>query len=236
MNYEIVVLDNDSVQPETLNYLNGPIDPKVRVLKSPGAFNYSLIMNEGVAKTSGEIVCLLNNDTVVNNPQWLAGLVGHLQSKDVGIVGSLLTYPSGDIQHAGIALGYTGVAGHVYSGLPLTSLPTSSCFETSAVTFACAAITRDNWQRAKGLDELFKVGLNDVDFCLKMKSLGLRSVVCQTALLTHFESQSRPSMTSLKGSIRATAEVLRFTNRYATALFADPYFAIKTDNPESLNV
>ena len=231
-NFEVVVLDNDSVEPSTLSYLSNPGDERVKVFKSPGPFNYSRIMNRGVNQTLGDVICVMNNDTVVTKSQWLTNMVNHLDDTSVGVVGALLTYPSGLIQHAGIALGYTGAAGHVYSGLPISSIPTKDCFEVSAVTFACAVIKRANWQKVKGLDERYKVGLNDVDFCLRLRAVGLSAVVCKSTELIHLESQSRQSVMSLKGFVRAATEVQRFTRVRRRELKADSYFVFETDSAD----
>jgi GT2 family glycosyltransferase len=230
-NFEIFILDNDSKDPETIRYFKELSDPRVAIIPVPGEFNYSKIMNSGVQGTSGELICLLNNDTLVLSPNWLSGMVSHLDQPGIGLVGSLLIFPNGGIQHAGIALGYTGVAGHVFAGeLPGESSGQNGleheCFRVSAVTFACALTSRKTWNDLGGLDESLKVGLNDVDFGIRVKSLGLAAVICTRSRLVHFESQSRNSMNSLKGFARASVDVIRFIRKHRASLKNEAYFTV----------
>jgi len=230
-NYKVLVLDNDSEQPETLNYLADLASEKIQVLPTPGEFNYSKIINFGVASVKSGLVCLLNNDTLIQTPSWLTDLVSHLREPEVGLVGALLLYPNGLIQHAGIALGYRGLAGHVFSGTrPGIRVPaTEHCFEVSAVTFACALMRKQLWNSLQGLDEAFKVGLNDVDFGTRAVAAGYKNVVCTCARVIHLESESRKSMKSLSGFGRAVLEVLRYSRSHPTESLIDPYFGFETE-------
>ena len=227
-NYEIVVIDNDSKDQEILSYLNQLESTGISVLRYPHPFNYSAICNFGVEASNGAIICLLNNDTEVISPEWLDVMVSHTDLPGRGVTGALLTYPDGTIQHIGIALGYQGAAGHVFSGESLKSESLASvaeeCFEVNAVTFACAMFSRDTFHKLDGLDKSLKVGLNDVDFCLRAKELGLTNIICTSAKLVHHESKSRKSMKSLSGSARAAVDVLRFTQRHSKVLKTDYFF------------
>jgi GT2 family glycosyltransferase len=234
-NFEIVILDNDSAKPETKNFFDAIKESNVRVLATPGAFNYSKIMNAGVHATTGDIICLLNNDTQVLNPDWLTGMVYHLSESSTGLVGALLTYQSGEIQHAGIALGYTGVAGHVFASESIGGSSNQwniaeNCYPVSAVTFACALTSRDTWGLLIGLDETLKVGLNDVDYCVRLKALGFNSIVCTQAKLIHHESQSRKPMKSIMGMFRAAIDVTRFSRKHRALLEDDPFFRVESSN------
>jgi GT2 family glycosyltransferase len=234
-NFEIVILDNDSDKPETKKFFDLITESHVRVVTTPGAFNYSKIMNAGVRVTNGDLICSLNNDTQVLNPEWLTDMVYHLSESSAGIVGALLTFKGGDIQHAGIALGYTGVAGHVFAGESIGGSSNQwniaeNCYPVSAVTFACALTSRDTWAALNGLDETLKVGLNDVDYCLRLKALGFDSIVCTHAKLIHHESQSRKPMKSIQGMFRAAIDVTRFSRKHRALLVEDPFFRLESSS------
>ncbi len=77
----------------------------MRVIAWDHPFNYSAINNAGVREATGELICLLNNDTEVINPLWLDEMVSHLLRPGVGIVGARLFYGDGRVQHAGDAVG-----------------------------------------------------------------------------------------------------------------------------------
>jgi GT2 family glycosyltransferase len=193
--FEVLVVDNDSVDPETLAYLDGQSAP-VRVLKYGGAFNHSAINNYAASQAAGEVLVLLNNDTTVVRSGWLTDMVRLVLRPDVGIVGAKLRYPDGSLQHAGVIIGINGVAGHAFAGVPADhegyfgrALVTH---EYSAVTGACLAIKRSVYRDVAGLDErAFPVNFNDVDLCLRVRARGLKVLYCAAAELVHHESASR---------------------------------------------
>lgn len=227
-NYEIVVINNASSEAQTIEYLELLRSSGIAVLDYPYEFNYSKISNFGADNTDSEYLCFLNNDTEVLEPQWLGLLMDHAVQPDVGVVGSKLLYPDAKIQHMGIALGYTGAAGHPLSGIKPDSLQitsTKSCLEVSAVTFACAVTSRKTFKRTSGLDPCFKVGLNDVDFAMRVSKLKLSNVCCLSSSLVHRSYGSRKQMSSLAGSLRAIREVLRFLRLHGKELRNDPYFS-----------
>ena len=223
-NYEIVVVDNQSVDPETLQYFDDLISRGVRILKYPQEFNYSAICNMAAANSTAKYLCFLNNDTEIIESDWLGNLVDHAANAEVGVAGSLLLYPNSTIQHAGIALGYTGIAGHPYSGETQTTAHLQGCFSVSGATFACVVIAANKFNKVGGLDELLPVGLNDVDFCLSATKAGLQNLVCTRSVMTHAESKSRKSMKSIGGAFRAVRDVLYLSNKHSDELKADPYF------------
>lgn len=226
-NFKVVVVNNQSIEQSTLAYLEELKPRGITVLDFPKPFNFSEIANFASANDASEFLCFLNNDTEVLEPNWLSHLVDHALAPEVGLVGSKLLYGNGAVQHFGIALGFTGAAGHPYSGIQSQELPEGldeSCFEVSGVTFACALVSRENYISLGGLDVKFRVGLNDVDFALRLKEINKKSIVCARSGLTHHESRSRNSMTSLQGATQALMEVIEFTRRHGANIREDPYF------------
>ena len=192
-NFEIIVVDNNSSEPDTFAYLNEiDSDPRVRVLKYPGPFNYSAINNFAEVEARGEVLGLVNNDVEVISPGWLEELCGHALRPDIGCVGAMLYYPDNRIQHAGVVLGIRGVAGHEHrfcargSGGYFDRLRVVR--EVSAVTGACLFVRRETYRAVGGLDaEAFPVTYNDVDFCMKVRGLGFRNLWTPFAELYHHE-------------------------------------------------
>jgi len=199
----------------------------LKVLRYPQKFNYSAICNFAAGQINSEFLCFLNNDTEVIEATWLSNLVDHAIQNEIGVVGSKLIYPDGSIQHMGVALGHTGAAGHAYSrvsfGLESSNSILGSCFDVSAVTFACALVKKSTFERLGGLDESFKVGLNDIDYALRSKNESLKSVVCGKSKLIHRESMSRKSTKSFTGALRAATEVIHFVRKWGGGL-EDGYF------------
>jgi len=222
-NVELVFVDNDSSTPDTLELLSHFQEKGMTVLRYPGNFNYSAICNLAATHASGEYLCFLNNDTLVLSPEWLKSLLDHASQDEVGLVGGVLLYPGGSIQHAGIALGFTGVAGHPLRGQGYPNDGLSGCCQVSAVTFACAVISREKFFNLDGLDEKFPVGFNDVDIAIRAEKAGLKNVLCTNAILTHAESQTRPKSISFAGFSRAAMDVLNFLRKHPK-LSSDPFF------------
>ncbi|HUJ77174.1 MAG TPA: glycosyltransferase, partial [bacterium] len=195
--YEILVVDNQSTDPQTLDYFKALGDSgQARVLPYDRPFNFSAINNFAVAQARGEVVCLLNNDTEVLTPDWLRELVSYAIRPEIGAVGAKLLYADRRIQHAGVLLGIGDVAGHAHRFYDSTS--TGYCDrlvlaqELSAVTAACLAVRRAVYQQVGGMntDDL-RVAFNDVDFCLRILRAGYRNVWTPYAELLHYESATR---------------------------------------------
>jgi len=229
-NWELIVVDNGSVEPDTRAYLQAlEEDPRIRVLRDDGPFNFSRLNNRGVEIASGELILMLNNDIEPIAPDWLTEMVRQLQRDGVGAVGAKLYFPDDTVQHVGVTLGIGGVAGHFEKRLPREadgyfSRP-NLVHNASAATGACLLTRRDLWDRVGGLDEQrLAVAFNDVDFCLKLRALGLRIVVTPYAELYHHESVSRGTENSPEKVARFRAEAQTMLERWPEALAADPYF------------
>jgi glycosyltransferase involved in cell wall biosynthesis len=219
--YEIIVIDNNSIEPETIHYLDALSD-KHRVLRYPQPFNFSAINNFGANQAKGEHLLFLNDDIQVIDGEWLTALVEQAQRPEVGAVGAKLLYPDNSIQHGGVTLGICGGAGHAFRKLPnnrtayfgLADL-TRNC---SAVTAACMIIRRKVFEEVGGFDEELKVVYNDVDLCLRIREHGYLILYTPFAMLYHFESATR-------GRLRPTREEELFCRRWSeTIRLGDPYY------------
>ncbi len=228
-NYEIVVLDNGSVEPETQAYLAKVTQrPNVRVLAYDAPFNYSKINNFGAKHSSGQVIGLLNNDIEVISPGWLTEMVSHAMRKEIGVVGAMLYYPNDTIQHAGVVLGIGGVAGHSYVGVPRNypgdKFRAKLVQNVSAVTAACAVVRREVFEAVGGLDEAIVVAFNDVDFCIRVREAGYRNLWTPLAELYHHESASRGYENTPEKVARFNGEVDFMLKRWGDLLKADPYY------------
>ena len=179
----VVIVDNGSAEPETLNYL---AQQPHRVVQHPGDFNFSAIVNRGVKATDAPYVVLLNNDTMVRTPGWLEAMLEWCQRPGVGAVGARLLFADGRVQHEGIGIGIGRVAANLDLGW-------SAARATTAVTGACMMIRREAWEAIGGFDESLPVAFNDVDFCLRLWRAGWRVVMTPLAELQHDEGSSRGS-------------------------------------------
>lgn len=227
--YEVVVVDNGSDDPEALAYLAriGQHD-RVRVLRYDVPFNYSRINNWAIRQTTGELVGLINNDIEVIAPDWLDEMASHALRPDIGAVGAMLYYPDDTIQHAGVILGVHGVAAHVYAkaprGCPGHGGRIRVAQGLSAVTGACLLVRRKLFEQVGGLDEQLEVAFNDIDFCLRLREAGYRNLWTPFAELYHHESASRGSDASPEKAERFQREVRRMEDRWRDLLRDDPAY------------
>lgn len=230
--YEILLIDNGSDDPESLQVWRHLETQGVRVLRDDGPFNYSALNNKAAAMAQGEVLVLLNNDTEVIEPKWLEIMVSHALRPGIGAVGAKLLYPDRTIQHAGVVLGLgglAGAAGHVHYKFPELShgyagrISLTSNF--AAVTAACLAVRRELYFKVDGLDEVnLRVGFNDVDFCLKLAKLGYRCVYAPNAVLYHHESATRGPEDDPVKSARFKAETAWMRTKWGGMIDDDPYY------------
>ena len=226
---DLIVADNDSVEPETLSYLeNLSDDPRVKVVRWPHSFNYSAINNFAARHATGQYLCLLNNDIEVIERGWLIEMMREAVQSDVGAVGARLLYPDLSIQHAGVAIGIGNAAGHMHRGLPagepgyFAQALIARC--ASAVTAACLLVEKDLFDQVGGLDEdHLAVAYNDVDLCLKLQEQGLRNVYTPLACLIHHESKSRGLDFAPEHLERYLLELEVFQRRWETKAVIDPW-------------
>lgn len=225
---EIIVVDNDSDDPDTLDYLAGLDPTRCKLLHHAGPFNYSAINNRAVEYAKGRLICLLNNDIEVREPNWLAIMATQALRPEVGAVGARLLYPDGRIQHAGVVIGVGNAAGHAHRFLHPAqegyfhrhNLPQF----TSAVTAACLLVERDKFLAVGGLNERdFAVAFNDVDLCLRLNQRGWQSLYEPRATLIHHESVSRGLDQDPVGAARFAAELAALKRIWKTDEIFDPY-------------
>ena len=154
-NYEIVVIENNSEKKETLEYYNEiSKNEKTRILNSGiKEFNYSKIINFGVQNVDGDFVLQLNNDTKILNPDWLENMIGYAQNKEIGAVGARLYYEDKTIQHAGIIVGLSGIAGNMLVNLPYGKHAyfgrEAATRNVAAVTGACLLCRRELYEEVR---------------------------------------------------------------------------------------
>ena len=151
--------------------------------------------------------------------------------EDVGIVGARLYYPDDTIQHAGVVLGFGGMAGHTFIGCSRYDNGYFSriiCAQDySAVTAACMMTKKSIYEEVGGLTEEFKVAFNDIDFCMKVREKGYLIVYNPAVELYHYESKSRGLEDTPEKVERFNSEVNRFLDRWDKELKAgDPYYNV----------
>ena len=230
-NYEVIIAENNSEQPETFSYYEQlqKEDGRIHVVVWEGGFNYSAINNFAVKSAKGELFLFLNNDTEFMEERTLRELVNSVLKPGVGACGAMLYYGDDTIQHAGVIIGMGGFAAHALWSLTDRDekyFPFSLCErEVSAVTGACLMVRRAAYEKAGGMGEEFVVALNDVDFCLKIREAGYQILFNPYAKLYHYESKSRGYEDTAEKQARFAKEIGLFQERWKREIEeGDPYY------------
>ena len=226
--FETVVVDNGSTVPDAVRLLKRiAATPRTRVIQHPGAFNFSAMSNVGARATEARVLLFLNNDIAMLEHDWLKALVRWAIKPNIGVVGAKLLFPNGRLQHAGVVLGFGGIAGHVYRRLPkdhrgyLDQLTVAH--EVAAVTGACMAIERSKFEAVGGFDaHHLPVDLNDIDFCLRIAEQGWANIWIPQATLIHHQSATRGI--DRDPFVLYRKERAYFVERWAHVIRDDPYF------------
>ncbi|MFV0528551.1 MAG: glycosyltransferase family 2 protein [Lachnospiraceae bacterium] len=230
-NIEYIIVENNSVLESTFDYYKTleEQNAKVRVVRWAEEFNYSAINNYGVSFAKGEYLWLLNNDTEIINEDCIEELLGYCMRKDVGAVGGRLYFDDDTIQHAGVIVGFGGIAGHAF--LQQKRGFTGYCHRIitaqnySAVTAACMMVPREVYEAVGGFSEELKVAFNDIDFCMKIRALGKLIVYNPYVEMYHYESKSRGLEDTPEKVARFQGEIETFKRKWPEILLkGDPYY------------
>ena len=229
-NFEVLVIDNDSGEPAAVRYIKElSSNERVRVIKDRHPFSFAALMNGAVRVARGSVLAFINCGTEVISPSWLEEMVSYALLPQIGAVGAKLYYPNGAIQHAGMILGVTGVAGNSHRwqrrGNPGYMYRTIVPQNISAVTGACMVVRREVFEAVQGFDEQeFAVANSDIDFCLRLRERGLLNVFTPYAELYHDESQDPAAVIESEKLKRYQKEIEMMRERWGKALEGDPYY------------
>ena len=197
IDFEIIILNNDSYEESTKKYFDHLKNiENLKIIDIPGKFNYSKLNNIGAKYAAGNVLLLLNNDVMFLKSDWGRLLASNALREEVGCVGAKLIYEDKTIQHGGVILGIGGVAGHAHKYEQASNMGYQSRLilsqEITALTGACLAISKLNWENLNGLNEKnLKVNYNDVDLCLRAREIGLKNIFLPSVYGVHLESKTR---------------------------------------------
>jgi len=230
-NYEIVLVDNNSDEPEALAYFETLKEHgRIKVLRDERPFNYSALNNNAVEHANGDYVALINNDIEVISPDWLSEMMSIALQPGVGAVGARLWYPNDTLQHGGVIIGLGGVAGHSHKSFQRDALGyfgrAQLIQSLSAVTAACLVVSKEIYSAVGGLNEKeLTVAFNDVDFCLKVRAAGYRNVWTPYAELYHHESATRGFENTPEKLKRFQEEIKYMERVWDTGNWSDPAYS-----------
>lgn len=229
-NYDILVVNNNSVEEETFALFNKYKKEKnnFEVLDISCPFNYSYLMNEAVKKSKGDYILFLNNDTEVITPDFIEQMLMYATQKHIGMVGTKLLFPDRTIQHAGVVLGIKSMAAHAYEYLDESypysfgklNMPTNY----AAVTMACAMLSKKKFNEVKGMNEELANNFNDVELCIKLLAKNYYNVCLGNVVLFHYESKTRGKDKTKKQFERTSKERNIVNKKWSKIINNDPFY------------
>lgn len=222
-NFEIIVIHNGNLSVDQSEWLRSQ---KNIVLTEYTAEKFSLSekINQGAKLAKGEYLVIMNDDIRVISEDWLTLMLGMAQREGVGAVGPKLLFPDETIQHAGVVM-LGGLPGHPYYQHPKDALGYALGLQVNrnylAVTGACCLTPKSVFDKLGGYSSKYPLNYNDVDYCLKVHKLGLRSVYIANALLYHYEGVSKEG-----GRTVATEEIQKFLADWGKEYENDPFYNV----------
>jgi FkbM family methyltransferase len=226
---ELVLVGHNVTNPYALHTIrDAESDPRIRVIKIDGPFNFARIGNLAAHGAKGTHLLFLNDDIVPVSGDWLAQLLHPFMDEKVGATGALLLYPDESIQHAGMFLGYDRLAGHT---LRAARLPDGDYMSMSAapravscLTGAALVVERRLFQDLNGFDPMLGTSLQDVDLCLRILRTGRMLIFNPRAVLLHLESTTlRPLLGNQEIERTRAHEQEYFRNRWLATVQTDPF-------------
>lgn len=225
----VLIVDNGSRLAESAQIL-AELNARewVRVVELDEPFNWSRLNNQAAAQTRSELLVFANDDMLMLSDGWDRQLRGLLERPEIGAVGARLLYPDSSIQHAGMLLGWP--SGPVHDGRDASLAEPGPCRRwhvsraVGAVTGAFLGVRHAVFDEVGGFDEIgLPVAYSDIDFALRVRTLGLKILWSPSLTLRHYESKSRGlDHLSHEKAARYAAEFQLMRDRWGAALLSDP--------------
>lgn len=161
-------------------------------IKNSQNLGFAIACNQGAkqARQDGHnYVLFLNNDTVLTQ-NWLPPLLKAMENPRVGMVGPLLLYPDGTVQHCGVVFTPLQKVKHIYAYFQPDHYAVIKKRKFRVITGAVLLCRTEQFFAFGGFYEGYKNGMEDVDLCYSFVEQGLMQQVVPESIVYHYTSQT----------------------------------------------
>ncbi len=223
---EVFVIDNAS-SDKTREILANTKD--IKVILNNKNLGFAAAVNQGIEKSFGDNILLLNPDTELQLGS-LSAMVKYLHDRpEVGIAGGKALNRDGSIQPSVRRFPTLGDQLVIYSKLyrffpKLVSKYLCAGFdyakeqEVDQVRGACFFVTRDLLNKIGPLDaKSFFIWFEEVDYCRRAKDAGFKVMYVPSSIVVHDGGASFGQMKSLKKQLWLNRSMRNYFRKHGTA-------------------
>lgn len=216
MPHEIIVVDNASSDDSVASAQR---IPGVRVIEMGRNAGFSAANNAGIRQSRGDLLLLLNSDTLVP-PGAIDRLVDRLKATaEAGIAGPRLVDAEG---HPELSFGRMISPWNEFRqkqrSAEWTARETAREQFVDWVSGACLLVSRADAERAGLLDERFFLYTEDVDFCHSVRKLGRKVLFTPAAEVTHLRGRSRAAQPAASNAAYRASQLAFYRKHHRWAV------------------
>ncbi len=222
--FEVIVVDNASSDGTVESVRNK--FPEVVVIANSQNLGFAAANNQGIEKSQGEYILLLNPDTIIHSDS-LDILIEFMdKNEDVGICGPQLLNQDGTIQssvrcfptfrgalYRHTVIRYLGLFKNEYKKWLMKNFDHKTKMDVDQVMGAALMIRQSIIEDIGVMDEQFFMYYEEVDLCFRIKQAGWRVVFMPEVVITHLGSQSSGQI-PVKKQMMAITSLLKFFRKH----------------------
>ena len=214
---EVFVVDNAS-DDGSVEMLKAKF-PHVHLIANDTNLGFARANNLALKKAKGKYFLLINPDTIVQEDTFRVMIDFFERNPDVGLAGCKILNPDGTLQlpcrrsFPTPWVAFTKTFGlsalfpntRLFGRYNLTYLNPDESYEVEAVSGSFMMVTREAYERIGGLDEIFFMYGEDLDWCYRLSQAGLKVFYVHSTKIIHFKGEStrRSSLDEIKVFYRA---------------------------------
>lgn len=190
---EVIVVDNNSMDESCV--MVKKLYPNVILIENTNNIGFSKANNQALKVAKGELVCILNPDTVVAEDTFHKILDFISKKTDLGVVGCKMINGSGHFLPESkrriptVKIAFQKIIGYTkpYYASDISENTTS---EVDVLTGAFMLMHRSLYNELNGFDEDFFMYGEDIDLCYRALKLGYKNYYFSDTTIIHFKGES----------------------------------------------